>query len=182
MSFDDELTKAARTLHREWESPELWPAIASAIADAETDAAQRPVRYRAWMPWAAAAALVIATTATLLVLRDGVTRDTTVPPARATERLLSDEALADVEQAETRYIAAIEALAEKVTPPAGSPASSLEANLRERLLVIDAAIAECRAEIDRNRFNAHLRRQLLTIYQEKRQTLERILELEQHVS
>jgi hypothetical protein len=181
MSFDDELTKAARTLHREWESPELWPAIARAIAEAEADAAQRPVRYRAWVPWAAAAALVIATTATLLVLRDGVTRDTTVPPARASERLLSDEALADVEQAETRYIAAIEALAEKVTP-AGAPTSSLEANLRERLLVIDAAIAECRAEIDRNRFNAHLRRQLLTIYQEKRQTLERILELEQHVS
>jgi hypothetical protein len=181
MSFDDELTKAARTLHREWESPELWPAIASAIAEAETEAPQRPVRYRAWVPWAAAAALVVATTAMLLVLRDGVTRDTTVPPARASERLLSDEALADVEQAETRYIAAIEALAEKVTP-AGAPTSSLEANLRERLLVIDAAIAECRAEIDRNRFNAHLRRQLLTIYQEKRQTLERILELEQHVS
>jgi hypothetical protein len=181
MSFDDELTKAARTLHREWESPELWPAIASAIAEAETDAAQRPVRYRAWVPWAAAAALVIATTAMLLVLRDGVTRDTTAPPARASERLLSDESLADVEQAETRYIAAIEALAEKVQP-AGAPTSSLEANLRERLLVIDAAIAECRAEIDRNRFNAHLRRQLLTIYQEKRQTLERILELEQHAS
>jgi hypothetical protein len=63
-----------------------------------------------------------------------------------------------------------------------TPSSPLAANLRERLLVIDAAIADCRAEIERNRFNAHLRRQLLSIYQEKRQTLEQILELEQHVS
>jgi hypothetical protein len=183
MSFDDELTKAARTLHREWDSPELWSAIARAIAEAETEA-PRPTasRYGTWMPWAAAAALVLATTVTLLVLRTGIGRDTALPPASATERLLSDEALADVEQAETRYIAAIEALAEKVTPAASAPASPLEANLRERLLVIDAAIADCRAEIERNRFNAHLRRQLLTIYQEKRHTLEQILELEQHVS
>lgn len=183
MSFDDELTKAAKTLHREWESPELWPAIAKAIAEEDASPHRPAARYRTWIPWAAAAAIVIATTVTLLVLRDGLVRDTPIAqPARASERLLSDEALADLEQAETRYIAAIEALATKVAPAANAPASPLEANLRERLLVIDSAIAECRAEIERNRFNAHLRRQLLTIYQEKRQTLEQILELEQHVS
>jgi hypothetical protein len=182
MSFDDELTAAARTLHREWDSPELWPAIARAIEESESQ--QRPaIRYRPWIPWAAAAALVLATAATLVVLRDGLTRDTTtIETAGGGERLLSDEALSDVEQAEMRYIAAIEALAAKVAPAANAPASPLEANLRERLLVIDAAIAECRGEIERNRFNAHLRRQLLTIYQEKRQTLEQILELEQHAS
>jgi hypothetical protein len=182
MSFDDELTRAAKTLHREWDSPELWPAIARAMAEAESE--QPPAsRYRTWMPWAAAAAVILATTATLLVLRDGVVRDTsTLQPARGSERLLSDEALAGLEDAETRYIAAIEALAAKVAPAANAPSSPLEANLRERLLIIDNAIADCRAEIERNRFNAHLRRQLLTIYQEKRQTLEQILELEQHVS
>ena len=181
MSFDDELTKAARTLHREWESPELWPAIARAIAEEESPQ-RSATRYRPWMAWAAAAAVVLATTVTLLVLRDGLVRETpTVQPTRATERLLSDEALADLEQAEVRYIAAIEALAAKVTA-ADAPSSPLEANLRERLLIIDSAIAECRAAIERNRFNAHLRRQLLTIYQEKRQTLEQIVELEQHVS
>jgi hypothetical protein len=31
-------------------------------------------------------------------------------------------------------------------------------------------------EIDRNRFNAHLRQQLLWIYQEKRRTLEQVQE------
>jgi hypothetical protein len=182
MSFDDELTAAARTLHREWESPGLWPAIADAIAASERDE-HRHARYGPWLTWAAAAAVAIATAATLVLLRDGAVREISVtPPARAGERLLSDEALADVEQAEARYIAAIEALARKVSPAVNTPSSPLAANLRERLLVIDAAIADCRAEIERNRFNAHLRRQLLSIYQEKRQTLEQILELEQHVS
>jgi hypothetical protein len=182
MSFDDELTTAARALHREWDSPELWPAIARAIEERESR--QPPVaRYRPWIPLAAAAALVIATAAALLVLRDGPVRDTTlIETTGAGERLLSDEALSDLERAEMRYIDAIEALAAKVAPATNAPASPLEANLRERLLIIDGAIAECRAEIERNRFNAHLRRQLLTIYREKRQTLEQILELEQHVS
>jgi hypothetical protein len=182
MSFDDELKEAARSLHREWDSPELWPAIARAL-EAEESRQRAASRYRTWMPWAAAAALLIATTVTLLVLRDGLVRNTpAVQPGQASERLLSDEALTDLEQAETRYIAAIEALAAKVAPAANGPSSPLEANLRERLMIIDNAIAECRAEIERNRFNAHLRRQLLTIYQEKRQTLEQILELEQHAS
>jgi len=56
------------------------------------------------------------------------------------------------------------------------PDSPLLVNLRERLEVIDAAIAEYRAEIARNRFNAHLRQQLLWIYQEKRRTLEQVQE------
>ncbi len=182
MSSDDELTTAARTLHREWDSPELWPAIARAIERNESDQ-RSAMRYRPWILWAAAAALVVATAATLVVLRYGVVRDThVIETAGAGERLLSEEALSDVEQAEMRYIAAIEALAAKVPPVANAAASPLEANLRERLLIIDGAIAECRTAIERNRFNAHLRRQLLSIYQEKRQTLEQILELEQHAS
>jgi hypothetical protein len=56
------------------------------------------------------------------------------------------------------------------------PDSPLLLNLRDRLQAIDAAIAEYRAEIARNRFNAHLRRQLLWIYQEKRRTLEQVQE------
>lgn len=179
---DDELSAAAQTLHREWESPHLWPAIAAEIRASERTAA--PVaryRYGSSFAWAAAALLVFATTATLMLTRDHVSREA-AQEADSTERLLSDEALASLEDAEARYVAAIEALAAKAAPAVGMPTTPLAANLRERLLVIDAAIADCRAEIERNRFNAHLRRQLLSIYQEKRRTLEQILELEQHVS
>jgi hypothetical protein len=178
---DDELTAAARTLHREWDSPALWTAIAAEIRASEhRTAASRP-RHRSPFAWAAAALVVFATAATLMLMRDrlspGIVQDTD-----SAARLLSEEALTELEHAEARYLAAIEALATKAAPAVSMSATPLAANLRERLLVIDAAIADCRAEIERNRFNAHLRRQLLSIYQEKRRTLEQILELEQHVS
>jgi len=184
MTFDDELSAAARSMHREWESPHLWPAIAAEIRAAEQREAARVTRYRFLSPisWAAAALVVFATAATLMLLRDIGSRETARDVSSPAERLLSEEALADLENAEARYIAAIEALATKAAPDVNAPMTPLAANLRERLLVIDAAIADCRAEIERNRFNAHLRRQLLSIYQEKRRTLEQILELEQHVS
>ena len=46
--------------------------------------------------------------------------------------------------------------------------------LRDRLQTIDTAIAESRAQIEQNPFNAQLRRQLLYIIEEKRRTLQQI--------
>jgi hypothetical protein len=57
-------------------------------------------------------------------------------------------------------------------------ASPLLARYREKLRLLDAAIATCRAQLDRNRFNAHLRRELLSMYQEKRRTLQQLMEQE----
>ena len=52
--------------------------------------------------------------------------------------------------------------------------SGLLVAMRDRLQTIDAAIAESRAQIRQNPFNAQLRQQLLYIYREKRRTLEQI--------
>jgi hypothetical protein len=181
---DDELSEAARSLHREWQSPDLWPTIATEIAALDRTERHDGMRRRRWQRLAAAAVIVLAVAASVLLVRERSAPDDRVTPpvVRAGERLLSDEALSEVERAEAQYVAAIEALAKKTIDSAEAPASPVLANLRERLLAIDSAIADCRAEIDRNRFNAHLRRQLLSIYQEKRRTLEQILEQEQHVS
>ena len=46
---------------------------------------------------------------------------------------------------------------------------------REKLLLLDAAIAECRANIEQNRWNAHLRQELLEIYQQKQRTLQDVV-------
>ena len=94
------------------------------------------------------------------------------------ERLLNEEALAAIEASEAKYVQAIDELTKLAAPRLDMPDSPLLANLQERLTAIDAAIAEYRAEIERNRFNAHLRQQLLWIYQEKRRTLEQIQEYE----
>ena len=100
----------------------------------------------------------------------------------AVERLLSDQALAEVERAEAAYVAAVDALAKAAEPRLAEPVSPLLANYREKLLLLDSAIADCRAEADRNRFNAHLRLELLSIYREKQRTLESLLREDPHAS
>jgi hypothetical protein len=97
-------------------------------------------------------------------------------PSASERPLLDDRALAEVERAEVEYINAIEAMAQTARAKTATADTPLLLTLRERLTAIDAAIADCRAEIDRNRFNTHMRRQLLSMYQEKRRTLEQILE------
>jgi hypothetical protein len=191
MTSDEELSTAARSLHREWASPDLWPAIAADMAAIDRAHRNAAVKRRFWQAAAAAAVVVLAVSASVWVVRDGSRGDRTAPrsairgaigAASTGARLLSDEALLEVERAEAQYISTIEALARKTSAGASASASPVLAHLRERLLVIDAAIADCRVEIERNRFNAHLRRQLLSIYQEKRRTLEQILEQEHHAS
>jgi hypothetical protein len=96
-------------------------------------------------------------------------------PAGAEHRLLGEQALQDVERAELDYVQSIERLSTLAAPALTSPPSELLTIHREKLLLLDAAIAECRAQVERNRFNTHLRRELLAMYQEKRKTLEEIL-------
>jgi hypothetical protein len=67
-----------------------------------------------------------------------------------------------------------------VAPTLEAPRSPLLLSYREKLMLIDAAIGECRAQVEKNRFNAHLRRELLSIYQEKQRTLEQVLEEEKN--
>lgn len=168
-SLDDDLSAAARTLHREWESPALWPAIASQI---------EPVRQRcSWHGYklAAAAALVAALgSATWWAWRSPSADNVPAGISAGPNPLLSDEALAELERSERQYTRAIDELARLAAPKLEMPRSQLLLNLRERLMTIDDAIDEARMQIDVNPFNAQLRQQLLFIYQEKRRTLEQI--------
>jgi len=51
----------------------------------------------------------------------------------------------------------------------------LMVSYKEKLMLLDEAIAECQANIDRNQQNAHLRKQLLAMYTDKQQTLTDVL-------
>jgi hypothetical protein len=90
--------------------------------------------------------------------------------------------VAAIDRAESQYVHAIDELTRLTRPKLDMPDSPLVVNLRERLKTIDAAIDEYRKEIEANRFNAHLRQQLLWIYQEKRRTLEEVQETDRHAS
>jgi ribosomal protein S10 len=167
---DDELSAAARGLRREWESPALWPRIADSLSAEARRAEQRRALFRppAWLALAAVAAVVAIAVTVGLQLRSPA------PAPEAERRLLTDKALRDVERAEGDYVRTIEDLSRIAESKAREP-SPLMMSYREKLLVLDGAIADCRARIDRNRFNAHLRRELLSLYQEKQRTLQQLM-------
>jgi hypothetical protein len=124
----------------------------------------------------AAVALLAIGTTTWVIWRGVAPQPQTTTKAAVDERLLTDEAVAAIDKSEAQYVRAIDELTRLTKPKLEMPDSPLIANLRERLMTIDAAIDEYRKEIDKNRFNAHLRQQLLWIYQEKRRTLEQVQE------
>jgi hypothetical protein len=185
---DAELSAAARSLHQEWHTPGLWPAIEAGMRahDIEASLSTRTWTSRGMGRWqAVAAAAVIAVTLAptswlgwrwfmLAPKPDEAALQQQQQQSR--ERLLTEDALKAIEESEAKYVQAIDELTRLAAPRLDMPDSPLLVNLQERLAVIDAAITEYRAEIERNRFNAHLRRQLLWIYQEKRRTLEQIQE------
>ena len=94
----------------------------------------------------------------------------------ASDKLLKNSALAEVERTERDYMKAIDKLAADAKPQLDSPSSPLMASYREKLTVLDSAIDELRAEAGQNPSNAHLRYQLLAMYQEKQETLREVLE------
>jgi hypothetical protein len=94
----------------------------------------------------------------------------------AQDPLLKTKALDDVEKAETAYVQAIDKLAADAKPQLDKPETPLLASYREKLQVLDSAIDDLRAQAGQNPSNAHLRYQLLAMYQEKQKTLEDVLE------
>ena len=173
------LSVAASELRDYSESPTLWPSIRRSLAAQSAAAEQRQARW-SWhslvphlsFSWQAmtAAALVL-----LLMLSAGWFLRPTRSPQPLTG-LLKSTALANVESAETAYVQAIDKLATEAKPQLASSETPLMANYREKLFVLDSAIDDLRAQAGQNPSNAHLRYELLAMYQEKQRTLEEIVE------
>jgi hypothetical protein len=166
------LSRSASELHREWDSAWLWPRIERALAE---EAARRSPSWWArfaplgWQTAAAGFLLAAVIGGTLwIVLRSPVT-----DPNAA---LLPDHAVRDVERAEAAYEQAIDKLDAQARPQLENASTPLLASYREKLQVLDGAIAELRSEARANPANAHLRRQLLAMYRDKQDALEQVLE------
>lgn len=174
------LSVAATELRDYSESPVLWPRIRKSLAEQAAAAEQRHARWN-WrtllssrpLPWQAAAAAAFVL---LLMLSAGWLLR---PPTKSLQQasgLLKSKALADVENAETAYVQAIDKLATEAKPQLASSETPLMANYREKLFVLDSAIDDLRAQAGQNPSNAHLRYELLAMYQEKQRALEEIVE------
>jgi hypothetical protein len=181
----DAINDAAPALRKEWPSPDLRERIRGRLL-VEARPARRVAPW-AWASLAAAASLALALGA-LWFPRPGPsptpaasTEGAEVPAPAIDEgrRLLTEQALAEVEKAEDAYVRSIDALS-RLAEPQLQQRSPILANYREKLLVLDTAIADCRAQVERNRFNAHVRLELLAAYREKQQTLESLLKEDPH--
>jgi len=172
------LTLAAAELRDYAPSPSLWPRIRRSLAeqaDRKTPWSWESLRQSFWLSWqtAASAAVVLLLALSVGWFRVHSTRSTPPRP----DDLLRNNALAEVERTESDYMRAIDKLATQAKPQLDNAESSpLLASYREKLLVLDSAIADLRAQAGQNPSNAHLRYQLLAMYQEKQRTLEEILE------
>jgi hypothetical protein len=173
------LSIAAAELRDYSKSATLWPKIHQALAEQEAAIQQQRERWswRSLFPnlsvsWrtAAATALVVA----LMVSAGWLLRPN--KPSIQQGSLLKSKALVEVEHAESVYVQAIDKLAIEAKPQLDNPATPLMADYREKLLVLDSAIDDLRAQAGQNASNAHLRYELLAMYQEKQRTLEEILE------
>jgi hypothetical protein len=173
------LTVAASDLHQEWDSSALWPRIEDALKQqSPSNDSWLDLIFASWnlrrLQWqvAAAALFLIALTGSAIWL---VTHQRTSKIPQ-NEALLKDSTVREVERTEAAYERAIDKLDAQARPQLKNSSAPLMANYREKLLVLDSAIADLKSQAGINPANGHLCRQLLAMYQEKQDTLEEILE------
>jgi hypothetical protein len=175
------LSVAAKELRDYSDSASLWPRIERALAEEAARTAQHAER-KSWFSFLPGFSPVWQTAlagALVLVLTISAGWFVIHRPVRTVDNdqsLLKSSALKEVESAEMAYQRAIDKLAVQAKPQLENPATPLLANYHEKLLVLDSAIADLRAQAGMNPSNAQLRYQLLAMYQEKQHTLEEILE------
>jgi hypothetical protein len=177
------LSLAAAQLRDYEPSPSLWPRIESALA-ADAAGANKTLswwyRSSAWLGFRLSWRLAAAGAFALLLLASGGwlyrTQTNHSTTSDSQNPLLHTKALGEVERTEAAYVQAIDKLDVEAKSQLDNPDTPLLANYREKLQVLDSAIDDLRAQTGMNPSNAHLRYQLLAMYQEKQRTLEEVLE------
>ncbi len=191
-----EISNTARELHEEWDTPSLWPSIRETLSHQI-----RPRPERPWWGnrkiWTIAAGFAICVALAILFTgpwrpqpsapgdqQASTNEPNTTPPAASTHAsngrdFLTEQALAEVERTESAYRQSIDKLSHIAAPELRNPHSPEAANYSEKLKLLDTAIAETRANLDRNRYNIHLQTALADLYREKKQTLQELLTRDQ---
>ena len=171
-AFND-MSTTARSLHATWKSDMLLPRIQRAVRE---ERKQTSWRRHTWQIAAAVALTVGMGGGAWHVMR--VRAD----DAAFNRRILQDAALERVQQAEKAHVDAINELQKVAGPQLEEPQTPLMVSYKEKLVILDEAIADCEQNIERNRQNAHLRGQLLAMYTEKQKTLQDVIREGSNVS
>ena len=168
----NEISSTAETLRVTWQNDLLWPRIERSL---QQERKRQPVT-RLWQ-YAAAVLLTVGLGGTMWFSL-GVQKE----QAAFDTRILQVAALDEVERAEEEHLQAITRLERLAGPKLDQGESPLMVSYKEKLMLLDDAIAECQSNIDRNRQNAHLRKQLLAMYTDKQQTLQDVVREDTNVS
>ena len=160
----------APQLHEEWSSPALWNRI-----ECRLEVPPRNTGSTAWRVVLAAAASLLMAVGVYCFWPTHLVTSSIEPGA-----FLTAQTLKEVQSAETTYVQAIEKLSAAAGPTLKNSSTPLAAMYREKLSLLDSAIADLKAGVAGNRYNAYLQMQLATLYQEKQKTLEEWLENAKH--
>jgi hypothetical protein len=167
----NDISATARSMQTTWENDLLWPRIERSIR-AERRTASKWIRN-----FATAAMLTIALCGTFYYALRVQTRE-----ALFNNKIIAVSALDEADRAERAHLASIEKLEQLAEAKLEDAQTPLMVSYKEKLMLLDDAIAECEANIERNRQNAHLRKQLLAMYSDKQQTLRDVLREDSDVS
>ena len=159
-----EIGGVARSLHTTWQNDLLWPRIERSLR------ADRSVPARRLRNAAAAAVVIFGLAGTMFYAVRVQTHQ-----AAFDREILRISALDEAEQAERAHLKAIDRLEDLAEAKLDEPQTPVMVSYKEKLMLLDDAIAECEHNIEQNRQNAHLRKQLLAMYTDKQQTLEDVL-------
>jgi hypothetical protein len=158
----NEISATASGMQQTWKSDMLWPRIERSIR-------QEQRRSRAnWWQIAAAILLVTGIGVFALVAHRRAQR------TEFDESILRVAVVDEVERAEKAHVAAIARLEQMTDAKLENASTPLMVSYKEKVMMLDDAIAECQSNIRHNRQNAHLRKQLLAMYSEKQRTLQEI--------
>jgi hypothetical protein len=164
----NEISGTAREMQVSWNSDLLWPRIERALKREEPSS-----RRHVWQ--IAASFAIFISLAGLLWFANQRARQ-----AEFDDRIIRASRVDEVERAQQAHLAAINQLETLAEAKLETPSTPLMVSYKEKLMVLDDAIAECQTNIDHNRQNAYLRKQLASIYSEKQRTLQDVLREESH--
>ena len=170
----ESLVERTRVLPRAIQPPgDAWEAVRSAVRTPATRRSAPVPRISRWSQMAAAAALVLATAATtVLVMRGEGGREAVVAPQDAAPAMLA--AFAPVE---ARYVLAADALQTTLDERRATLDPGTIATIERSLATIDGAIAEAREALARDPGNGTISRLLASSYEQKVTLLRRASEL-----
>jgi hypothetical protein len=164
--IDKRIMDQSKKLNEKLDIPDLWPSIEEDLQG------KKPVilKFRSTKRWLLAAAASFLIITTIWMFNSSMNET-------VTERILSQQALEKVKEAEKKYQEAIEDLELLAYNQLENTTEPLAQLYRNKLSLIDRQIQNCQDALETNPASSHIRQYLMAALQDKQKTLEDILEL-----